>query len=220
MNTKKADRKLCLTSVLIPAVTIFVAVFTTISGVVHGQEKADVEWPCIQQWVPVVEAAVLWPGVIEETDAEKWKDDPDLSKLARDLGDIDEVTDEIRQTIADYAESISETDREQKLNQLAAGILEVANERRSLFMDGIKRYTRQQIDAATKIEVHLNQLHDLDLKKVAADDPTRKELEETVHWQQRIFDKRERAIQSLCDQPVAVEENLGEVLRETAQHLP
>jgi len=185
-----------------------------------AQDDGGEQWPCIQRLVPTVEAAVLWPGEIDHSKPNEWLNDGPLSEFARELGDLDEVSDDTRQAISEFAEAIPESEREVKLNLLAQGVLSVANERRSLFIDGIKRYTKQQIAVAKKIEQHRNSLHELDVKQVPETDAARKELEETVHWQQRIFDKRENAIQSLCDQPVAVEETLGEVLREMAQYLP
>ncbi len=187
---------------------------------VQAQDEDSAQWPCIQRLVPTVEAAVLWPGEIDDTKPNEWLNDGPLSKLARELGDLDEVSDEKREEIAQFAEALPASERELKLNQLAQGVLSVANERRSLFIEGIKRYTKQQIAVARKIEEHRNSLHEMDVKQVDESDSARKELEETVHWQQRIFDKRENAIQSLCDQPVAVEETLGEVLREISQYLP
>jgi len=186
----------------------------------QAQSEDSSDWPCIQRLVPTVEAAVLWPGDINESISGTWKKDGEIFELARKLGDLDEVSDEIRTTIESFASKQSSEDLEARLNMLADGVLNVANERRSLFIDGIKRYTRQQTAVAEQIEEHLNKLNDLDVAKVAANDPARQEIEQTVHWHQRVFEKREKAISALCDQPVAVEENLGEVLRDIAQYLP
>jgi len=187
---------------------------------VYAQSESTSDWPCIQRLVPTVEAAVLWPGAIDETIAGKWSKDAEIFELARNLGDLDEVDDETRASIESFANAQPAEQLEGRLNMLAEGVLSVANERRSLFINGIKRYTKQQIAVAAQIEKHRNTLHDMDVSKVAVDDPARQEVEQTVHWHQRVFDKREKAIIALCNQPVAVEENLGEVLREIAQYLP
>jgi len=187
---------------------------------VYAQSEDTSDWPCIQRLVPTVEAAVLWPGAIDETIAGTWSKDAEIFELARSLGDLDEVGDETRASIESFVSAQPAEQLEVRLNMLAEGVLSVANERRSLFINGIKRYTRQQTAVAAQIEEHRNKLHDMDVSKVAADDPAREEIEQTVHWHQRVFDKREKAIVALCNQPVAVEENLGEVLREMAQYLP
>jgi hypothetical protein len=46
------------------------------------------------------------------------------------------------------------------------------------------------------------------------------EIEETLRWHERVYDQRERAIQSLCERPVVLEEKLSAVLRELGQYLP
>lgn len=178
------------------------------------------EWPCIQRLVPDVSAAVLWPIPITDNVSGRWRDDDELRKYAERWGDIDVVDDEVRENIKQFSENIGEAERTERLTVLADGIVATANDRRKLFIQGIKKYTRQQNAVAKQVEDLLNESERL---KTLNDDDSKArwaEVKETLHWHQRVFDQREKAIISLCEQPVDVEQNLGEVLRELAQYLP
>ena len=102
----------------------------------------------------------------------------------------------------------------------ADGILHRFNQRRSQYFNGIRKYTRQQIDVADQIESHLNELVSLANKTDDESLKRKKELEDTSAWQQRIFDRRESAIRLLCETPVDLETLLGDILRDLAQYLP
>jgi len=181
-----------------------------------AQQQVDPEWPCIQVFVPELAAGIFWPEVISDEQIGAWKKDKTIAPLAQQLGDLPEFTDKERAAIAEFAEAQAESERRQQLNLLADGVLSVANRTRKLFIRGIKRYTRQQISIAEQIETTLNELAKSDGKASA----NRAEIEETLAWHQRVYDQRERAIQSLCDQPVELEQTLSEVMRDMAQHIP
>lgn len=193
------------------------AVLLTLTFNTAQAQAENTDWPCIQVFVPEVSVAVHWPVEISETELASWRDDKDVARLARKLGDLESYTDELRAEVAAFTESLSEAARLPALNSLAAGIVEVTNDRRSMFMKGIKRYTRQQSVIAKKIETMLNDVAALDGNDEA---DSRAEIEETLHWQERIYDQREKSIIALCDRPVELEERLSEVLRDVAQYLP
>lgn len=183
-------------------------------------QEVDPEWPCIQVLVPEVVTAVVWPEIIDDSLSGTWREDQAISGLANKLSEADEITDAERRLIANFAESIPEASRTEALNRLADGIVTLTNRRRSKYIDGIKRYTRQQIAISKQIESSLNRLAELESRADSGDAAMKLEIEDTLHWQKRIYDQRERAIQTLCELPVELEERLSEVLRETAQYLP
>ncbi|MEE9321029.1 MAG: hypothetical protein V3U76_11330 [Granulosicoccus sp.] len=180
-------------------------------------QAENTDWPCIQVFVPEVSVAVHWPMEISEAELTSWRDNKEVADLAQKLGDLESYTDELHAEVATFAESLSEADQLPTLNRLAAGIVDVTNDRRSLFLKGIKRYTRQQSAIATKIEAMLNDVAAMDGTEQA---DSRAELQETLHWQERIYDQREQSIIALCDRPVELEQTLSEVLRDVAQYLP
>lgn len=196
---------------------LFLLFFLSFSA--HAQLK-DPEWPCVQVLVPEIVAAVVWPQVIDESLAGAWKQDKSLTDIVHRLSDMDDWGDSERQLIADFVESVSESSREMILNKLADGIIEQTNQRRAQYIDGIKRYTRQQISISKQIEATLNQLAELERQPQAQDESRLAEIEETLNWHQRIYDQREQAIISLCEMPVELEEKLSRALRELAAYLP
>ena len=193
---------------------------TGFSGYAVAQQEIDPEWPCIQQLIMEVSPAVMWPVPVDEQMQTAWRDDRPLRKLAEELGNLEVFTDDDRDTIAQFAESMSDGEKEMRLSLLAAGVVEVTNRQRKKFINGIKRYTRQQIAISGQIEDSLNQLSLLEERNTTEDGQARQEIEETLRWHERVYDQRERAIASLCEEPVELEQRLSDVLRDAAQYLP
>lgn len=185
-----------------------------------AQEEIDPEWPCIQRLIVEVSPAVMWPVPVDETMQDSWRKDREVRKLAEQLGNLEEFTDEDRDSIATFADSISEADKEMRLSLLATGIVSVTNRERKSYIKGIKRYTRQQIEISKQIEDSLNQLSVLEDATDSESAEKRQEIEETLRWHERVYDQRERAIISLCEEPVELEQQLSDILREAAQFLP
>lgn len=188
-------------------------------------QETDPEWPCIQRLVMEVSPAVMWPLPVEEAMHTQWRENDDLRQLAEDLGDMAAYTEVEKQRVAAFAASVPDTDKESQLSLLAVGVLDVSNGVRQHYIQGIKRYTRQQIAIAGQIEETLNQISLLDGEggKGSAEGsltPEQAELLSTLKWHERVYDQREHAIRSLCDQPVELEETLSDVLRDIAQYLP
>ena len=194
--------------------------YSTLLAQTDSAEPDTTDWPCIQALVPELSPVVVWPEYIEESDIGSWRKDTDIKRVVNKFGQLEVFTDDDRQGIADYAEAIPEEQRLQTLNSVADGILYRFNQRRTHYIKGIKKYSRQQSAVALQIEDFLNQKAELE-SSTAADAKERiAELDATARWHQRIFDQRENAITPLCDAPVELETLLGDVLREFAQYLP
>lgn len=178
----------------------------------------DPDWPCIQALVPVVEIGVLWPEVLPESDLGQWKGDKRVASMVRQLGDLREYSDAERLLVEQFVEATPAEEKRSTLNRLAEGTLALANQRRSLYIKGIKKYTRQQTAIASQIEEGLNKLAKLEAENVQS--PERDELATTMDWHQRVFDQREHSMVALCDQPVSVELTTSDILRDLAQYLP
>jgi len=201
-------------SILLPSA------FLILGSGISAAQSTNPDWPCIQVLVPEIVPAVVWPEEIGEDIQGQWKQVSTIKELAEELGDLEQFTDEHSESIKKYAESIPEAERLDQLNKLTDGIVAVTNQQRTFYIDGIQRYTRQQIAIASQIESTLNELADLDQQNVASTDPERAEIEETLKWHERVYDQRERSIRALCERPVEREVVLSDVLRELAQYLP
>lgn len=216
------------------------ASLAAVGEAVRAQPASPEDWPCVQVYVPALSPASFWPLPIPEALASGWRDDEDVRALATRLGELERVDEAALAAIEAFAAAVPESEREDALTRLAVGTLAVADERRSDYLDGIRRYTRQQIAIAGQIESTLNRLAELDdaaaggdagatsagtdaggtLVEGGADDIDRAAVEETLAWHERLYDQRERAIRALCERPVALEETLSEVLRELSYRLP
>jgi hypothetical protein len=187
-----------------------------------AQDEVDPEWPCIQRLIMEVSPAVMWPLPIEESMQTSWRKDPVVRKLAEKLGALEQFDDAARADISAFADTVPDGEKETRLSLLATGVVAVTNRERKQFIRGIKRYTRQQIAIAEQIENSLNQLSLLESES-ELDQRQREELqevEETLRWHERVYDQRERAIISLCEEPVELEQKLSDTLRDVAQYLP
>jgi len=210
--------------ILLPYMALSFLILATplllISSPTYSADEIDPEWPCIQAYVPEVAIAVIWPEPVEEDVYDVWRNDAKLKNFVLEFGQLEQFENTDRDRLASFAESIPEADRIATLNAAAAGIVNQFNARRSDYFKGIRKFTRQQIAMAKKIEEHLNELvvlsnrNDEESKKRVLD------IEETTAWQQRIFDKRERTIGLLCETPVELESLLGDIVRDLAQFLP
>ncbi len=169
-----------------------------------------------------------------------WKQDAVIRPLAERLGDLPAYTEAEAAAVSKFAQSIPDEQKEEQLTLLAVGILDVTNGIRRHYISGIKRYTRQQIAIADQIGATLNEISSLegtsngsptgsptgtaatspDMPASDEPDPRREEMMATLKWHERIYDQREHAIRSLCEQPVELEETLSDVLRDLAQYLP
>lgn len=188
-------------------------------GIAVAQE-VDPEWPCVQRLVEQVSPAIMWPVPVDESASAQWRKDPDIRELAEMLGDIETYGEAEQARVAAFADAVPEEQKEVRLTLLAAGIVEVTNRVRSHYISGIKRYTHQQIAIADQVEDALNELSVLGDSSDPDAAAKREEITTTLTWHERVYDQREQAIRSLCEQPVELEETLSTILRDLAQYLP
>jgi len=183
-------------------------------------QEIDPEWPCIQRLILEVSPAVMWPVPIDESIADNWKRDRLKRQLSEQLGDLESFTDDHKSKIRSYAMAASEDQREIALSELVSGIFTVTNRVRRDYIRGIKRYTRQQIAISGQIEASLNRLGELENDSSDSAVNETNEITETLRWHERVYDQREQAIRLLCEQPVELEQQLSDVVRDIAQYLP
>ena len=198
-------------------VTITIAVLVG-TGNTHAQD-AQVDWPCIQRLVPEVSAAVIWPGPMPETLNQNWRNHAATKTLVTQLISRSTSPDQYESLIETYVNALPVDEQDLYLTMAFSGVLEELNRRRADYIQTIKRFTRHQNAVAGQVEDLLNELAALTDSNESGTESKRLELQETVRWHQRVFDQREKAFVSLCEQPVKVEETLGELARSIAYFL-
>lgn len=184
----------------------------------HAGDDAK-DWPCVQGLVHEVSPAVLWTGPPIQEHLESWDRDAGVSRTVAALVSRRATVEDRQAALDDWLQSVPEEEREAQLTAVFAGVWSRLNSRRREFIDGILRYARHQKAVAENIQAHLNEMTELEGRSDEKSIRRLVEIEETVEWQQRIFDQREANIPALCEQPVQVEEELGEIARMIADRL-
>lgn len=179
----------------------------------------DADWPCIQGLVHEVSPSIVWAGPPIENHLETWDKDAGVRRTVGALVSRRASREDREKALADWLETVPGEQRNAQLTAVFTGVWSRLNDRRKEFIDGILRYARHQKAVAEKIEAQLNEISELQGRNDEQSIRRLVELEETVEWQQRIFDRRESNVAALCEQPVQVEEELGEIARMIANHL-
>ncbi len=219
-KTKFVFNLFCLKTTVIVSVLASFWVASSTLNIVTANTEIDIEWPCIQAYVPEVSVAVVWPEPIEDEMVGSWLKDKELKKIVNEFGDLEQLNDAARDRIATFAESVPEEKRIEVYSQVADGVVYRFNQRRVDYFKGIRKFTRQQIAISQQVQDHLNELVVLEGKTDEDSQKRVADIRETTAWQQRIFDRREGAIRLLCEAPVELETVMGDILRDLAQYLP
>jgi hypothetical protein len=192
----------------------------TALGVLAADEPSatqDPDWPCEQALVPQVSAAVVWDGPPVEGIA--WRDVPQVAALVAQIAPSAPGDRATEATIAAFAGSLSQTDRERMLTLAFAGVLDVLNRDRATLIDGIKRYAQDQSRRAETLGEELDKMVQLEKDDSESAAQARQELKQRLTLEERAFDERERSIQFLCTRPVAVERRIGLLARTISGYL-
>jgi hypothetical protein len=123
--------------------------------------------------------------------------------------------------IEKFSRQASGEKRNIKLARLMAAVLENINAERGSVIAGIERFTKKQRALAQSVRDTRKQFDAVlaiaDPSK--ADDAKRRELEQQLIWQTRIYDERERSLKYVCESPVLLEQRSFVIAREIANHL-
>lgn len=185
---------------------------------VHARDEEE-DWPCVQGLVREVSPSIIWAGPPIDDHLETWDKDAGVSRTVNALVSRRPTREDREKILADWLETVPAEQRDAQLTAVFTGVWSRLNGRRKDFIDGILRYARHQKAVSGKIQAHLNEMTELENRSDEESIRRLVELEETVEWQQRIFDQRESHLVALCEQPVQVEEELGEIARLIASRL-
>ncbi len=189
----------------------FGAALLVASAAATAQQSQDPDWPCIQRLVPEVSAGMVWAGPPVE-EAGDWHDDTGISELAGKLASRSVPIGQAKTAFDAFARTLG-NDKDRRLTQVFAGLLETVNQERASIIAGIKRYSRRQKALADKIADKIAALKRLSAGGAPDGVARRKELQEELVWDTRIFDERQRSLRYICEQPVLLEQRLFALAR-------
>lgn len=171
------------------------------------------DWPCVQRKVPVISPAQVWDG--PPIDGIK-EFDPAIRDLTEILESRRVSPEDAEKAIKEYAAKLPEADRDQKLTELFASLLNEINTDRQFVMSKVEEFQKRQKGRAAELEREGEKLAE---KGIAATDellPTETKLtpeQQEYNWNARIFQERQQNLTMACEIPALIEQRVFEIAR-------
>jgi hypothetical protein len=176
-------------------------------------------WPCEQPERSEISVGSVWQGPDPAAAEEIWDDDPAVVALIAQVAPRRTPQDQAIAAIHRFASGTKEN-RATVLTALFAGLFETLNHERSEIIRGIRHFNSRQDNLAQRIQEGWKQMDAID---ATSTDPAivekRMALQQTIDWDSRIFDDRERLLPDICQQPSVVEQRLYALSRAIQEDL-
>lgn len=186
----------------------------------HAYEPKK-DWPCVQVKVPELSPAMMWAGPELSGAAADWRKSPNATGTAKKLIVRRYSEEQVAEFVTAYAKQLGRDERQTEMTRLfAASFNFIAAERRDVIA-GIERFTKRQRELADTVRETRAEL-EASLKNQNPSDQQlaeRREIEERLNWQTRIFDDREKSTKYVCEVPVLLEKRLFLIAREIANNI-
>ncbi len=194
------------------------------SGVRSGlaEEDYESEWPCVQRLVDHIPLATVWQGPSIEEFSDTWWEDEKLPPLVNELLDETLTDKESADIINGYVETLGKN-KDGKLLMLFSGLFKRSSEFRTRQIKGIKKFYRRQIVRGERIGRLAEELRKMKQEGLGEETPEYVGLSETLIWNTRIYDERNKLTDFVCEEPVLLEQRLGvqaKVILENLQIIP
>ena len=165
-------------------------------------------WPCEQPERPEISTGSVWSGPDPTAAAEGWHGDNAVVALVDQIAPRRVPQDEAVAAIHRFSAGYT-NDRATVLTQLFAGLFDTLNQERGEIIRGIRHFNRRQDNLSLRIQDGWKAIDALDPNST---DPAvaeqRANLQQTIDWDSRIFDDRERLLPAICQQPIVIEQRL------------
>jgi len=180
---------------------------------------ASSNWPCEQTERPELSAASVWQGPDTAAAEETWQAVDAVVALVNQVAPRRVPQDEAIAAIHRFSAGYSK-DRPAVLTQVFAGLFDTLNKERSEIIRGIKHFNRRQDSLSQRIQDGWKSMDALD---PSSNDPAvveqRVNLQQSIDWDSRIFDDRERLLPAICQQPSVLEQRLFALARAIQEDL-
>ena len=173
-----------------------------------AEEDYESEWPCVQRLVDNISLTAVWQGPSIEEFAATWWEDQTLIPLVNELLDETLTEKESADIINGYVETL-EQDKDKQMLKLFSGLFQRFGELRVRQIKGIKQFYRRQIKRAERIALMAEELRKMKKEGLREESPEYVALSETLIWNTRIYDERNKLTDYLCEEPVFLEQRLG-----------
>ena len=171
-------------------------------------DKRFPDWPCKQVKVPELSLASVWSGESIDAGGAAWKQDPKLLDLVPLLAARRTEIEAAEAAIARYAAELPAAERKPALLTLFAALFDTLNTQRAEVMNGIERFSRKQKALAEKVRGDTRAMQEA-RDKSDADQVKLDAQANSIEWDLRVFDDRQKSLSAVCEAPVLIEQRLG-----------
>jgi hypothetical protein len=188
---------------------------------VHAYEPKK-DWPCVQVKVPDLSYGMVWTGPPLEGEMADWRASPEAGRLGKKLTVRRYTEEEVAQFVKEYADTLPDAGKTRELTRVFAAAFHFITIERKDVISGIERFTRRQRELADQVRATRKEFD----ASLAIEDPTdeqmekRREIENRLNWETRIFDDREKSTKYVCEVPTLLEQRLFLIGRDIANQLP
>jgi hypothetical protein len=177
------------------------------------------DWPCEQTERPEMSVGQVWQGPDSTSAEETWRQDAAVVALVEQVAPRRTPQDQAITAVHRFSAGYTK-DRPAVLTAVFAGLFETMNQERSDIIRGIKHFNRRQDSLSERIQEGWKQMDTLD---PSSGDPAvverRINLQQSIDWDSRIFDDRERLLPTICQQPSVIEQRLFALARALQEDL-
>lgn len=191
-----------------------------IGGAASAAESTTQDWPCVQRKVGNLTSAQLWDGPQVEG-LSQWHDNEAITRLLPTLTSRRVAVEDAAAAIGRFAEAEPQSERDEALKLLFAGLLATMNAQRNQIIAGIERFQQRQRARAHEIERQGSEIQRLK-QRAAGDASAQAELtvaEEKYNWDVRVFSERQQSLPLACEVPTLIEQRLFALAREIRAHM-
>ncbi len=175
------------------------------------------DWPCRQIKVPELSVAAIWAGPPIDDVGTSWENDPAIRDLVAHVSARRTPLEAAEKAVTDFL-AADPKDKQTRAKLVFVGVFATLNHERTVVMNGIERFSKQEKAFAEQIRSKARQVRELE------DDPNHDqakldELGNAINWDRRIFEERRKTISYVCEVPTVIEQRLGALARAIQQSL-
>lgn len=184
---------------------------------VFAQPQASTDWPCVQRKVGTLSAGVVWSGPDISAGAQ-WSSNADAAALAQTLASRRTPLETVDGLLDGFVDKAG-ADKDRRLTELFAGVLDLINHDRDALLSGIERYAQGQKRLAERIREASDKISMVKDSPGAEQSKEVGALEAQLKWDTRIFQERSQSLTYVCETPVLLERRLFDIARRIQSRL-
>jgi hypothetical protein len=194
------------------------ALIAIVSWPAAAAQGDDPDWPCIQRKVPMLSLGQIWNGPELPNTAADWSNNAAVASLVQELAARRVPLPEAQQKIRAFAESLSDSERDNHLAMLVQGLFDHMNAERSDVISGIARYAHRQRDMAALLRQEASAVDALRVKPDADQNEVALRNDRLI-FQTRVFQERAQSLTFVCEVPTLIEQRLYALTKMIAESL-